>query len=96
MSSGGLGVTGLPTCALLTMSHLRDIEHQVGVAAPLKGVQALAIIPEEVPPGGATRGQGHNEVQRVPPSHHAGGPWFLGFKEMGAVGPQAPETGSGS
>lgn len=75
-----------PTPALPTVSHLRDVEHQVGVAAPLKGVQALSIIPEEVPPGGATLGQGHDEAQGVPASHLAGDLRFLGFKDMGAVG----------
>ena len=85
MSSGWPGATGSPTPALHTTSHLRDIEHQVGVAALLEGVQALAIVPEEVPPGSGTRGQGHDEAQGIPSGCLAGGAWFLGFKDMGAV-----------
>lgn len=78
-------IMGSP-CPIPTMSHLRGVEHQVGVAAPLEGVQALAIIPEEVPPGGGTRGQGDDEAQGVPSAGLAGGPGFLGFKHMGTVG----------
>lgn len=86
MSSGWSGATGSPTPAFPTMSHLCDIEYQVGVAAPLKSVQALSIIPEEVPPGSASLRQGHYEVQRIPSRCLGGGPWFLQFKDMGAVG----------
>lgn len=77
-----------PSSALPTMPHLCGIEHQVGVVAPLEGVQALAVIPEEVPPGSGTWGQGHNEAQRVPSGGLAGGPGFLDFKRScGAVCP---------
>lgn len=86
MSSRWPSATGPPTPALPTASHLCDVEHQVGVAAPLKGAQALAIVPEEVPPGSATLGQGHDEAQGIPSGRLAGGLWFLGFKDMGAVG----------
>lgn len=78
---------GPRTPALPTTSHLCDIEHHVGVVALLEGVQALAIIPEKVTPGSGMRGQGHNETQGVASGGLCGGSWFLGFKDMGAVGP---------
>lgn len=82
-----------PTSALPTTFHLGDVEHQVGVAAPLEGVQALAIVPEEVPPCGGTLGQSHDEAQGIPSGLLAGGPRFLGFKDRGAVGLRAARVG---